>query len=225
MKEKKIIFLVGPPGAGKDTQVNLLAKKTGFYKFVTGDEGLKYIEANKKDPFTAQQKVNYDNGILFDPEWLLNKVQKERAKKILKSGSEGIVFSGSPRTLYEAKNLSKVLSEIVGPENIFTIVIEISENELKKRAKERLVCKSDENHTFSKRFSDLKEGDVCSKCGGILGKKGLDSEKEVEVRIQQYDNRTKPGIEYLKKDYKVFTIDGEQSIEKVHKDIIKNLGL
>ncbi|MFC1757131.1 adenylate kinase family protein [Patescibacteria group bacterium] len=225
MNDKKVIFLIGPPGAGKDTQLNLLAEKTGFYKFVTGDEGLKYIEEHLDDAETAQQKVNYDKGELYEPEWLLNKVQKGRTIELLESGEKGIIFSGSPRTLYEAERLPKILGEIVGAENVVTVVMEISEEELKRRAGERLVCSVDENHTFSKRFEEIEVGDKCPEGDGILQKKGLDGEKEVAVRIQQYNDRTMPGINYLKEHGSTVTINGEQSVEDVHKEIIKSLDL
>ncbi|MFH1979345.1 MAG: nucleoside monophosphate kinase [Patescibacteria group bacterium] len=223
MLNKKVIFVIGPPGSGKDTQVNLLAEKTGFYKFITGNEGLDYIEKHGDDPLTAKQKVNYDAGLLYDPEWLLKKVQAERSKEILEGDTKGIVFSGSPRTLYEAENLSRILSGLVGKENIVAIEVAISEDELRRRSKERLVCRNDENHTFSTRFLDIKEGDKCQNCDGVLGKKGLDSEKEVEVRIQQYNDRTKPGVDFLRENYKVISVDGEQSREKVHEDIMDEL--
>lgn len=218
---KKIIFLIGPPGAGKDTQINYLVKKTGFYKFITGDEGLKYIAGRMNDPLTAKQKENYDAGLLFDPEWLTKHVQLGRTEEILESGYGGIIFSGSPRTLYEAKKLPRTLGEIVGEENIITVVIEVSEDELRKRAQERLVCENNQNHTFSTRFTDFKIGDKCPDCGGVLGKKALD--KELDTRIQQYVSRTQPGIDFLKKNGKVVAVDGNLLPEKVKEEIANAL--
>ncbi|MCF7835759.1 MAG: nucleoside monophosphate kinase [Candidatus Marinimicrobia bacterium] len=222
MSIKKIIFLIGPPGAGKDTQINYLVEETGFYKFITGDEGLKYISAHMDDPETAKQKENYDSGLLYDPEWLTEKVQLGRTKEVLEGDEyKGLIFSGSPRTLYEAKELPKALSKIVGEENIITVVIEVSEEELRKRAQERLVCENDQNHTFSTRFTDLEIGDKCLKCGGVLGEKSLD--KELDTRIRQYVERTQPGIDYLKENGKVVSVDGNLLPEEVRGEIKKAL--
>lgn len=218
MKEKKVIFFIGPPGAGKDTQMNFLEEKTGFYKFITGDEGLKYISEHMDEPLTAKQKENYDSGLLFDPEWLVERVQKGKAIELLKSGYKGIIFSGSPRTLYEAERLPELLGEIVGEENVITVVIEVNKEELKRRAKDRLVCSKNENHTFSERLDGVKFGQICPEGDkGRMGRKELD--KEIDTRIRQYEERTRPGIEYLEKNGKVAFVDGNPVPDEVEKNI------
>jgi len=45
----KIIFVIGPPGAGKGTQARLLVEKTGFYHFITSREGKEYIAKHKAE--------------------------------------------------------------------------------------------------------------------------------------------------------------------------------
>lgn len=220
LEDKKIIFVIGAPGAGKGTQAKFLAGKTGFYHFVTSKEGKEYIKAHCDDPETLKQEELYKKGMLFEPEWLI-RVQKERVGEILKD-EKGIVFDGSPRTVYEAENLPAFLSELVGRENISAINIDISEKELKKRTEERLVCDKDENHMVSTRLdSNIKIGDKCPQCDGVLKKRDLDL--VVNERIKEYNERTAPAIDYLKKHYKVFTINGEQSVEKVHEDIMEVL--
>jgi adenylate kinase len=223
MNKTKAIFLIGPPGAGKGTQAKLLVEKTSFYHFITSKEGKDYIAAHRDDPETAEQEKLYKKGVLFDPRWLI-KVQKERIKDILRTGVKGIIFDGSPRTLFEAKNLSKFLSDLLGKENVIGVVVEVSVQEMQKRAGERLVCSKNESHVVSTRLNpDKKVGDKCLECGGVLRKRDLDA--EIEERVRQYRERTVPGIEYLKRNYKVFVINGEQSVEKVHEDILGALGI
>jgi len=134
----------------------------------------------------------------------------------------GIVFDGSPRTLFEAENLPAFLSESVGKENIVGIVVDVSAEETKKRAGERLVCNKNENHVVSTRLNiGVKIGDKCPICDGVLQKRDLDA--EIDERVRQYQERTVPGIEYLKKNYKVFIINGAQPVEKIHADIMAAL--
>lgn len=222
--DKKVIFLIGPPGSGKGTQGKLLFSKTGFYRFITSKEGKEYIAQYPDDEQNQRQMKLYNEGKLFDPEWLVYRVQKERTRNILKrSDVGGIIYEGSPRTLYEAENFFKILSELVEKENIYVVVIEISDEEVKKRAGERFVCGKNEDHFITTRFSNLGDGDKCPKCDGVLTKRGLDKEA-VDERINQYKIRTMPGIEFLKKHYdKVFTVDGSELPEDIHKNIIKVL--
>lgn len=215
---KKVIFLIGPPGSGKGTQGKLLAQKTGFYRFITSMEGKQCIAENPDDAENRRQVENYKTGKLFDPEWLLNRVLKERTEKILKKEDvRGIIYEGSPRTLFEAEKFLDILAQMIGKDNIFVVVIEISDDEVRKRAGERVVCNKNEDHYITTRFSDLKPGDKCPQCDGTLIKRDLDS--EVGARIEQYKNRTVPGIEYLKKTHPVIVVNGEQSIENVWKDL------
>src|SRR3989344_5922357 len=99
---KKVIIVYGPPGAGKWTQANLLAGKLGLIHFDTG----KYLEQtvhdpeNQNNPEIKKEKEIFDSGKLLTPSFVL-KIISQKTKEVSKS-SFGIVFSGSPRTLYEA---------------------------------------------------------------------------------------------------------------------------
>lgn len=220
---KKAIFVLGPPNSGKGTQAKLLAEKLGFYHFTTSKEGRHYIDTHD-DTETKRQAEIYKKGILWDPEWLIEKVMKERTVEIFKD-FDGIVFDGSPRTLFESEKLFEFLAGIIGKENIFVIEIAVPEEELRRRSGERLVCNKDLGHVVSRRFTpDKKEGDRCSKCDGVLEVRDLD--KVFDTRMGEYRNRTSPGLDYLKKNHdKIFVIDGMPSPEEIHKNILSKFDL
>jgi len=222
-ENKKAIFVIGPPASGKGTQAKLIVEKTGYYHFITSKEGKAYIEAHRDDPWTAKQEELYKKGELFEPEWLVKKVQMERSREIFDGGAKGVVYDGSPRTLYEAENFVSFLADLIGGENVLIINIEVSEEELAKRTGERLVCGKNENHVESTRLSKFKVGDQCPKCGeGTLQKRDLDN--VLGVRVSEYKNRTAPGIEYLKNNHNVVSINGEQTVEDVFAEIVSKAG-
>lgn len=53
-----------------------------------------------------------------------------------------------------------------------------------------------------------------------------DTKEGIEKRFDEYINKVIPAMKYFegKSNYKIYSINGEQSIEDVHKDIIKALG-
>lgn len=112
MQNKLAIFLLGGPGAGKSTQADLLAEKLDFKHVNTGDIVRKEIKKNLKE------KAIYDSGELNTPviviKWL-----KQEIKKI----NSNLIFSGSPRTLYEAKKLTPFLKKLNYKIKIFNISV------------------------------------------------------------------------------------------------------
>jgi len=137
-KENFSVFLVlGPPGSGKGTQIKLLSDKLGFLHFISSEVGKEYIKTHN-DQETLRQKERYDKGLLFEPEWMF-RVAKEKTEEILndKDNCKGIIYDGSPRTLYEAEKLYDFLVNLVGKKNIKIIEIDVSEEELRKRIKKR----------------------------------------------------------------------------------------
>lgn len=218
----KVIIVQGPPGSGKGTQAGLLAKKLGYYHFISSREGKDYMKIHD-DLETIKQKEHYDKGFLFDPDWIF-KVVKERSKKIFeeKKGEGGIVYDGSPRTLYEAENLYNFWAGLIGKENIKAVKINVNEDKLKERARNRLVCDKSGYHVFA-RSEKLQPGSPCPNGDGILRERDLDKEEIFYTRMDEYKNRTVPGLDFLKGKRAIIEINGEESVEKVNEAILKAL--
>src|SRR3989344_5647571 len=201
MNEPMVFLFFGIPGSGKGTQADLLAKKFGVEHFTTS-KALKEYMASHDDSETREQKEVYKKGVHNDPSWVL-RVVEEKTSEIHDQG-RGLVYDGSPRTLYEAENLLPFLVNLFGKENIKAIRLAVSTDEIKRRLERREVCAA---------------GD-----GGILQRRDLDDPKIIETRLDEFNKRTEPAIEFFEKNHGVIKINGEQSVEDVHRDVIKALG-
>jgi len=226
-KIPKIIILLGPPGSGKGTQAGLLAEKFNLYHLETS----KIIEAQlinaKKDDFVKikgrkffllkEKKLRESGGLMSPPLiafWIRNKI-KEIAKE-----KKGIVFSGSPRTLYEGKELIPLLKRLYRAKNIKIILIELSEKESIRRNSHRRSCVLMRHSIlWSKETKNLTK---CPLDGSKLVFRKDDTPEIIKVRLKEYNERTLPLLEYLKKKgLKIKKVNGGQSVAKVFHDILK----
>ena len=187
---KKVFIIYGPPGAGKGTQANLLAGKLGLIHFDTG----KYLEQmlhdpeNQNDPEIKKAREIFDSGALVTPSFVL-KIISQKTKEVAKSGF-GIVFSGSPRTLYEAfgdnknQGLISLLESEYGKENIVLIFLEINPKVSILRNKNRKVCSVCGTAIL---YNDIDQHKTCPLCGGALRTRIVHNPAVFETRIKEYE--------------------------------------
>ncbi len=238
---KKVVIIYGAPGAGKGTQANLLSAAKGLIHFDTGKflELIVHDKDAQKDPEIKKEAKLFDTGKLLSPTWVL-KIVKEKTGEIAKAGF-GVVYSGSPRTLYEAfgsmydpdsaekiavksstPGLISSLEEIYGKKNISVVLLKVKSASSVQRNSNRKICSvcgiaimyNDTTHHHT----------TCPVCGGQLRKRTLDDPEVIKVRLKEYEKRTEPIVKELKKQgYKIHEIDGEPAPYKVHEVIRKKL--
>lgn len=217
----KAIIIYGPPGAGKGTQADLVARHFGFVHFDTGKylESLIYNPAYANNRIIKREREFFETGKLITPSWVLS-VVKKRANKIAKAGL-GLVFSGSPRTLYEMEGLLPEIEKLYGRKNIIFFFINVSQAASIRRNSHRLLCTVcgfpilylNETEKFNVK-------NRCFFCGGKLFRRTLDKTEVVKKRIEEYNIRTKPIFNELKKrGYKIIDIQGKDLPFKVFESI------
>ncbi len=224
---KQAVIIYGPPGSGKGTQAELLARKYNFSHFDTG----RYIEAlvhdprSQKDPVIKREKKLFDTGILNTPSWVL-KITREITKKINKADL-GIIYSGSPRTMFESfgdnksQGLLALLVNLYGKKNIFVIKLDVKDSTSVKRNSARWVCSVCGLPVLG-RFTHRE----CAFCGGPLKRRTLDDPKIIKIRLGEYKQRTYPILAKIRKSgFKVLEVNGEPAPYKVHAEIIRKLRL
>ena len=236
MAKKQIIILFGPPGAGKGTQAELLSGKLDLFHFETSklleekfdlakdlpaDSAERFIEVDGEKFDILKEKEIWLEGLLCDPPFVVHLIQEK--VKDLKHDGESIIFSGSPRTVYEAEKELPLFKELYGQENIKAFYISISPEETVNRNSHRRICET-------VRHSILwnKETESLINCpldgSKLLRRKGLDDPETIKVRIKEFKERTYPIIDILKKEnIQVIEINGEQNVSDVYHDILKKV--
>ena len=98
------IVLLGPPGAGKGTQAELIVKKYGIPQISTGD----IFRANIKNGTELGKKAKeyMDKGELVPDELVVDLVKDSLEQDDCKNG---FMLDGFPRTVFQAEELTKIM--------------------------------------------------------------------------------------------------------------------
>lgn len=215
MGNKEAVIFIGPPGAGKGTQAILLEEELGFYHLETAQLIEQKFTTSKPEDSDYEEiereRILFDKGILLTPKFIA-RLLIEQIRKLSKENAS-VVFSGSPRTVFEAEHVIPVLIEEYGLENVYIIHIPVSEETSIKRNSHRRICeKSRHPIPYTIETKDLK---FCPEDGSSLITRGvLDSPETIKIRLKEYKERTAPVLDLVKDKFslKIHRVDGEKPI-------------
>jgi len=225
---KQVIILFGPPGAGKGTQAEILSDKTGYYHFESSkviehcfhtESSEKVFEIEGKKYKVADEKKRWETGLLNSPPFVVN-LMIEKIKELAEEG-KSIIFSGSPRTVYEAEKETPLLKELYEEKNIKFVLLDIKPETTIFRNSNRRIC---ELIRHSILFT--KETEKLTKCpldgSNLVRRKSLDDLETIKKRIEIFKAETHPVMDIIEKNgLHVHKVNGEQSVADVHKDILE----
>lgn len=215
MKKNINIIIMGPQGSGKGTQARLLAEKFDLRIFETGNilreiakqdtpVGRKIDEIiHKKGQFVPWDIMKKE---VFD--WGLSRLDKEK----------GIIFDGTPRIMKEIEYWNEKLPSI-GKKIGYIFYIDISKEESIKRLSSRKLCKKNAHPLIVGK--DLSEEEKkCPICGSEVYRREDDTHEKILKRLEWNEENMKLVIEYYDNKKMIIRIDGEKSIEDIHKEIL-----
>lgn len=195
MKPKAFIF-IGRSGSGKGTQAKLLTdylqqldptKQTLYIQ--SGGEFRDFVKGDSHTE-TIARSVNDQGGL--QPEFLA--VYMWTNVLVHKyTGTENLIFDGTPRKLHEAGVLDSIF-DFYKMEKPYVINLKVSEDWSVR-------------HLMARGRTDDKEDVIRERLSWF--------EKEVEGAISYY--RTSPRYHFIE-------IDGEQTVQDVHKQLVKKIG-
>jgi len=211
------IILMGPPGAGKGTQADLLTGKLGIPHISTGDMFRKAVKEGT--PLGLEAKRYMESGQLV-PDSVTIGIVKERLAE--PDCQKGFLLDGFPRTVPQADALDGTLRELgVKIDKVLNVIVD--REALLARLTGRRVCKAC-GATYHVLFNPSGAKDKCQACGGELYQRSDDTEETAVNRLDVYDKQTAPLVEYYRDKGLLLEINGDQPVETVTRSIIKALG-
>ena len=211
--DRAVIFL-GPPGAGKGTQAQELARKYGVPHLSTGDMLRENIA--KGTPLGAKAKPLMERGELV-PDSLVLKMVAARIER--PDCSHGFVFDGFPRTVAQAQYLGELLKQH-GFRQPVVIHFAIDPALLMRRITGRRMCKvGGEIYNVFERPPKLQG--KCDYDGGELEQRPDDREEVVAPRLQAYQKQTAPLVAYYRRLGRLREVDAAKSVDEVARRVLE----
>jgi adenylate kinase len=207
------LILLGPPGAGKGTQAQRIVERYHIPQLSTGD----ILRTAVKEGTSLGRKAKdfMDQGQLVPDEVVIGII--ERCLK----GSDcnhGFILDGFPRTIGQAEALQAILTRI-GKSIDHVINIEVNSGELIRRLTGRRTCKGC-GAMFHLLFHPPQRDGICDRCGEALYQREDDKEETIRMRLQEYERRTAPLIQYYQTKDCLRSIPGVGGQDEVFERIV-----
>jgi adenylate kinase len=210
------IVLLGPPGAGKGTQAQLISEKLHLPHISSGDI---FRENLKKETELGKLAATYMNRGELVPDDVTIAMIRQRLS--LPDCTNGALLDGFPRTPAQAEALSKMLEEFNGKVNAVPY-ISVPEAVLIERLTGRWTCRQ-AGHIFHEKYNPPKQPGLCDLDGSELYQREDDKAETVTRRIRVYLEQTQPLIDYYQQRGLLVEVDGTLPIEQVSAHLLAAL--
>ena len=193
--------MLGPPGAGKGTQAERLARSHQLPKISTGDILREAVQAGTGLGLVA--KATMEGGNLVGDDVMIG-IVRERLDR--EDARRGFVLDGFPRTVVQAAALDSMV-EGRGPLVVLDIVV--PEDVLVRRLATRRICSKCGVNAAVEWIGD------CQTCGGKLIARIDDGVEIVRERLKIFLRQTQPLVDYYSTRPTFRSIDGNQPPDRV----------
>ncbi|MCK4308093.1 nucleoside monophosphate kinase [candidate division WOR-3 bacterium] len=202
-RKPKIIFL-GPPGSGKGTQGNRIAKEFNLDFISIGD--ILREEIKKESELGKKVRSYVESGALVPDELILELI-RNRVDNVDNSEYEGFILDGFPRTVEQANGL-KEITEIDK-----VIYLKCDTETIVKRLSARRICPKCAR-VYNLVTNLPQEDELCNDCGVKLEHRVDDCESVIRDRIKVYETHTLPLLDFYQSQLRVINADSD--IEEVY---------
>lgn len=204
----RLVF-IGPPGAGKGTQVLKLSREYGVEVFSTGEAFRKHIYEGSEMGKKAEEYVK--KGLLVPDDIVLDIVKQFVDNK------DNFIMDGFPRNVYQAEIFDDFLNER-GLALDGVVYIFLDEDQVVNRLKYRIVCPKC-GAVYNMKTSPPRKDMICDVCGTKLKKRVDDSDEVIRNRYKVYVKEISPLVDYYDRKGILFKVDGIDKQEDVYKKI------
>ena len=208
------VILIGAQGSGKGTQADLLAGELGLPHISSGD--LFRQAMADKTGLGLKVKGYMDRGELVPDDLTVAMILDRLAQP---DCAPGVILDGFPRNVAQEQALEAGLQK-AGKQIDLVVYLDVPREELLTRLSGRYICRANQ-HVYNINTRPPKTPGVCDIDGSPLYQRADDTGEAVQRRLDIFFNETIHLLDYFRERGKLVTVNGNQSIEQVQKDLLE----
>jgi adenylate kinase len=212
---RRIIVMMGAPGAGKGTQAERLGAALGLPHVSTGEL---FRDLLKSDSALGRKvRGHMESGGLVPDEIVVAMVKDRLAEP---DAEQGVILDGFPRTVAQAQALDEML-EKAGTSVCAVPYIEVPQDLLMARLTGRRICTKDDQHVYHEEALPPRKEGICDIDGAELCQRADDSEQTVLDRLEKQLPPMFEVIDYYADNKVLFSVRGDQSPEEITAELLR----
>ncbi len=196
------LVLLGPPGAGKGTQAQLLVDRFDIPQISTGDILREHVQ--RGSGLGIQARAYMDRGEYVPDELVVRMVMDRLAQP---DARQGFILDGFPRTVPQAEALERALAQAEQPLSA-VLKFAISDDMAVRRLSNRWTCPACKR-TYNLEFKPPANDRVCDTDDAALERRADDDELTVRRRLALYREQTAPLEAFYRARDLLMEIDAE----------------
>jgi len=248
------VMVTGKSGAGKQPRIDVLTEEFNLEQLSTGDIFRHYLKTfnnygytenlgefydQEREQFISNEQISEKIGTddeeiilglkakyfvdqgLFGPDSITNALLDSAFSK---KQYQKQVLDGYPRTLNQAEFLMTLLHSN-GSTLDFIVLVDNTDERIIQRTVQRRICPNC-GKVYHLTYKPPVEGN-CEKCNISVIQRSDDTEEKIKSRLQEFQKKTIPALDYLKKQgIPVVTVPGhleEFTMENVRNSVLSEI--
>jgi adenylate kinase len=211
--ERRIIVMIGAPGAGKGTQAQRLAQELDLLHLSTGE--LFRDAVREQTPLGDQVRGYVEKGALVPDDLTIAMVEERLARP---DATAGAILDGFPRTRAQAEALDASLAR-TGEAVSAALYVEVSPDSLIDRLAGRRVCSVDDQHVYHVVSNPPARAGVCDIDGAPLVQRRDDEPATIRRRLERQLPPMYEVIDHYADAGVLSAVQGDQPIDEVTADL------
>ena len=209
---RKIIILLGYPGAGKGTQAKEIMRRLSIPQISTGDMLREEIALQTDNG--KQVKERMDAGKFVD-DAIVDRIVAERIRR--DDCQSGFILDGYPRTVSQAETFAE---ELRSDDELYVIEISADPEHVMARLLGRLMCPTC-TEIYHVRSKPPKREGICDRCGSTLIHRPDDVKEKIQERFVHYRAKTDPLVKYYTKTGRYRQVNGRPPAAEVTRELMQ----